>query len=27
MRCRQQIMYVRFIRTHRDYDKIDAATV
>jgi len=27
MRCRQQIMYVRFIGTHRDYDKIDAATV
>jgi len=25
MRYRQQIMYVRFIGTHRDYDKIDAA--
>ncbi len=27
MRYRQQIMYVRFIGTHRDYDKIDASTV
>ena len=27
MRYRQQIMYVRFIGTHREYDKVDAATV
>ena len=27
MRYRQQIMYVRFIGTHREYDKTDAATV
>ena len=27
MRYRSQIMYVRFIGTHREYDKVDAATV
>ena len=27
IRYRQQIMYVRFIGTHREYDKTDAATV
>ena len=27
MRYRQQIMYLRFIGTHREYDKINAATV
>ena len=27
MRYRKQIMYVRFIGTHREYDKVDAATV
>jgi mRNA interferase HigB len=27
MRYRQQILYIRFVGTHRDYDKIDAATV
>lgn len=27
MRYRSQIVYVRFIGTHREYDKVDAATV
>ena len=27
MRYRKQIMYVRFIGTHREYDKVDAGTV
>jgi len=27
VRYRQQIMYVRFVGTHREYDKVDAATV
>lgn len=27
MRYRSQIMYVRFIGTHREYDKADATTV
>ncbi len=27
MRYRSQIMYVRFIGTHREYDKVDATTV
>ena len=27
VRYRQQIMYVRFIGTHREYDKVDAAKV
>lgn len=27
MRYRSQIMYVRFIGTHREYDKVEAATV
>ena len=27
MRNRSQIMYVRFIGTHREYDKVEAATV
>ena len=27
MRYRSQIMYVRFVGTHREYDKVNAATV
>ena len=27
MRYRSQLMYVRFIGTHREHDKVDAATV
>jgi mRNA interferase HigB len=27
VRYRQQIMYVRFIGKHRDYDRIDAASI